>query len=41
MPRAKNIAFVASDTSEAQFALKRLTDRYGQTDIADAQVIVA
>ena len=41
MPRAKNIAFVASDTPEAQSALTRLTDRYGQTDMAEAQVIVA
>ncbi|WP_092780438.1 NAD kinase [Jannaschia pohangensis] len=41
MPRAKNIAFLASDTPEAQTALTRLTDRYGQVDPADAAVIVA
>ncbi len=41
MPRAKDIAFLASDTPEAQEALARLTDRYGQTDVARSSVIVA
>ncbi|SDY58394.1 NAD+ kinase [Jannaschia faecimaris] len=41
MPRAKNIAFLASDTPEAQTALDRLTARYGQVPVAKAQVIVA
>lgn len=41
MPRAQNIAFVASDTPEAQAALTRLTARYGQVGIEEAQVIVA
>lgn len=41
MPRAKNIAFVASDTPEAQEALDRLTMRYGNASPADASTIVA
>lgn len=41
MPRAQNIAFVASDTPEAQEALDRLTSRYGNASPADASTIVA
>ncbi|WP_298430192.1 NAD kinase [uncultured Jannaschia sp.] len=39
--RARAIAFVASDTPEAQDALDRLTDRYGQCVPDAADVIVA
>ena len=35
------IAFVASNAPEAQSALARLTQRYGASDPADAEVIVA
>ncbi len=41
MPRARDIAFVASDTPEAQVALERLTGRYGQVPVGEAKVIVA
>ncbi|WP_179379199.1 NAD kinase [Jannaschia marina] len=41
MPRARPIAFVASDTPEARDALARLTERYGQTPVEAAEVIVA
>ena len=41
MPRARDVAFVASETAEAQDALARLTDRYGQVPVAAAAVIVA
>ncbi|CTQ33857.1 NAD kinase [Jannaschia rubra] len=41
MPRARDIAFLASDTPEAQAALARLTGRYGQTPLEDAAIIVA
>ncbi|MCK0169306.1 NAD kinase [Jannaschia sp. S6380] len=41
MPRAKNIAFLASETPEAQTALTRLTGRYGQTPLEEAAIIVA
>jgi NAD+ kinase len=39
--RFKAIAFIASDTPEAQAALAKLADRYGDADPADADVIVA
>lgn len=35
------ISFVASDTPEAEAALARLVERYGNADPADAEVIVA
>ena len=35
------ISFVASDTTEAQAARVKLVERYGDTDPADAEVIVA
>ncbi|KIT16057.1 NAD kinase [Jannaschia aquimarina] len=41
MRDAPNIAFVASETPEAQDALERLTNRYGQHDMHGADVIVA
>ncbi len=41
MPRAKNIAFLASATPEAQIACERLVSRYGQEAVETAQVIVA
>jgi NAD+ kinase len=42
MPKSiESIAFVASDTREAQAALERLTARYGAADPANADVIVA
>ncbi len=41
MPRSTDIAFVASDTPEAQAALAALTERYGQTPLDAARVIVA
>lgn len=41
MPRATDIAFLASDTPEAQDALVRLTDRYGSVSPEAARVIVA
>ncbi|WP_299653335.1 NAD kinase [uncultured Jannaschia sp.] len=41
MPRAKNIAFLASATPEAQIACERLVARYGQEAVETAQVIVA
>ncbi|CTQ49971.1 NAD kinase [Jannaschia donghaensis] len=41
MPRVQNIAFLASDTSEARTALDRLTDRYGNVPVAEARIIVA
>ncbi len=41
MPRAHSIAFLASDTQEAQVALARLTGRYGQTELEDARTVVA
>jgi NAD+ kinase len=39
--RFPRIAFVASQTPEAQAALKRLSRLYGETDIDDADVVVA
>ena len=39
--RFERIAFVASDTPEARAALERMTARYGNADIAVAEVIVA
>ena len=41
MPRLKRIAFVASETKEAQDALEALTKRYGDVPAAKADVIVA
>lgn len=41
MPRATDIAFLASDTPEAQDALTRLTKRYGSVAPEAAKVIVA
>jgi NAD+ kinase len=40
-PRFERIAFVASDTPEAQGALQRISAQYGNADIAGADVIVA
>jgi NAD+ kinase len=40
-PRHEKIAFVASQSPEAQDALQRLVARYGETSIDDADVIVA
>lgn len=39
--RFERIAFVASDGTEARRALIRMTELYGNTDVAQAQVIVA
>lgn len=39
--KVKNIAFVATDVPEAQKALANLTERYGETPPAEADVIVA
>jgi len=39
--RFKAIAFIASETPEAQAALAKLADRYGDADPASADVIVA
>jgi NAD+ kinase len=39
--RFQAISFVASDTPEAQAALVKLTERYGNADTATADVIVA
>ena len=41
MPRFDKIAFVASETKEAQEALQTLTKRYGDAPAAKADVIVA
>jgi len=41
MRDAPEIAFLASETDEAQDALTRLTDRYGQVEAGSADVIVA
>ena len=41
MSRVKNIAFLASETREAQQGLDRLVDRYGQTPLDAAEIIVA
>ncbi len=41
MPRFDKIAFVASETEEAQEALQGLAKRYGNADIAAADTIVA
>jgi NAD+ kinase len=41
MPRFDTIAFVASETKEAQEALKTLTQRYGNAPVAEADAIVA
>ena len=41
MPRFAKIAFVASDTKEAQEALRALAKRYGDAPAAKADVIVA
>jgi NAD+ kinase len=40
-PAIDRIAFIASDTRDAQTALAALTERYGQITPPDAQVIVA
>lgn len=37
----EKLAFVASETAEAQRAMKALSDRYGNVDVAEADVIVA
>jgi NAD+ kinase len=39
--RSRAIAFVASETPEAQAALTKLVDRYGNADPAKAEVVVA
>lgn len=41
MPRFEKIAFVASDTEEAQVAHRDLTRRYGNAPAAEADAIVA
>ena len=41
MAKFEKIAFVASDTNEAQEALQTLTKRYGNASTADADAIVA
>jgi NAD+ kinase len=41
MPRFDKIAFVASDTAEASEALAKLTKRYGNNQVAEADAIVA
>jgi NAD+ kinase len=41
MPRFDKIAFVASETKEAEEALKRLAERYGQVAAGAADAIVA
>jgi NAD+ kinase len=41
MPRFDKIAFVASDTEEAQEALQKLVKRYGNAEIEQADAIVA
>ena len=41
MPRFDKIAFVASETKEAEEALVKLTERYGNTAFAEADAIVA
>jgi NAD+ kinase len=41
MPRFDKIAFVASETKEAEEALAKLTQRYGNAPVADADAIVA
>ena len=41
MPRAREIAFVASPTPEAQSARDRLVARYGHVDLRAARVVVA
>lgn len=39
--RSRAIAFVASETAEAQAALAKLVDRYGNAEPAQAEVVVA
>ena len=41
MPRFDKIAFIASETKEAQEALKKLTKRYGNASAEEADAIVA
>ena len=41
MPRFRNIAFVASETEEAQAAQCDLVARYGNAPLEGAEVIVA
>ena len=41
MPRFDKIAFIASETKEAQEALAKLTKRYGNTPVEQADAIVA
>jgi NAD+ kinase len=41
MPRFDKIAFIASETKEAQEALKELTKRYGNASAEEADAIVA
>jgi len=41
MPRFDKIAFVASETKEAQEALNKLTKRYGNAGAKEADAIVA
>ena len=41
MPRFDKIAFVASETKEAQEALQKLTKRYGNAAAEEADAIVA
>ena len=40
-PDRPKIGFVAADTDEAGAAMKRLTDRYGQTPVDSAEILVA
>jgi len=41
MTSPKKLAFVSSDADDAREAAERLSERYGQADIADAEVVVA
>ena len=41
MPKTGKIAFMASETHVAEEALRELKERYGQADLASADVIVA
>lgn len=41
MPRFDKIAFIASETEEAQEALQKLTKRYGNASVEEADAIVA
>ncbi|TIW30818.1 MAG: NAD kinase, partial [Mesorhizobium sp.] len=37
---ASRFAFVSSDTADAKAALESLSERYGQTSIEDAEIVV-